>query len=81
MSKFHNTTQWRKLRTLKLAKDPLCQLCLMKGIERAASEVHHLLNVIDYLEDATDSMYLQSLCAECHDQITGRERPYGRRAV
>lgn len=81
MGKFHNTSTWRRLRTRKLAQDPLCQIHLMKNVVRAASEVHHLLKVDDSPEEALNMMYLQSVCAECHDQITGRETQYKRRVT
>jgi hypothetical protein len=50
----------------------------MSGVTVAASEVHHLLNVDDFPEEAMNELYLQSLCAECHDQI-GRDSGYRRR--
>ena len=81
MGKFHNTSTWRRLRALKLAQTPCCEIHLMKGVTRAASEVHHLLKVDDFPEEALNMMYLQSVCSECHDQITGRESQYKRRVT
>ena len=78
MGKFHNTSRWRRLRALKLSQDPLCQICLMKGVTRAAEQVHHLLKIDDFPEEGLNMMYLQSLCSECHDAITGREGGRGR---
>ena len=71
MGKFHNTTRWRKLRKRKLAKAPLCELCLMVGRVMAASEVHHLLKVDDFPDEVMNIFYLQSLCSTCHDEIVG----------
>ena len=74
MGKFHNTSRWRKLRALKLAQTPCCEICAMSGGRvSAAKEVHHLLPVDDFPEEATNMMYLQSLCSECHDQMGGNE--------
>jgi len=77
MGKFHTSPAWKRLRILKLARDPLCQLCLMRQVTTPASEVHHTLSVEDYPEEALNMMYLQSLCSECHDQISGREGDRG----
>ncbi len=71
MAPFHHTTRWRKLRAFKLLQSPLCEIHLMKNEAVAATEVHHLLNVDDFPESAMDLMYLQSVCAECHDQMGG----------
>ena len=73
MSNFHHTTRWRKLRELKLSLDPCCQIHMMRGETCAASEVHHLLNVDDFPEEAMNMMYLQSVCAHCHDQMGGND--------
>lgn len=71
MAAFHHSRKWRKIRELKLRKDPLCELCLMRGITRAATDVHHILRVEDHPEEAMNLLYLQSLCSECHGQIGG----------
>ena len=78
MSDFHHTTRWRKLRAFKLLQSPLCEIHLMKNETVRASEVHHLLNVDDFPEEAMNMMYLQSLCGECHGQISGNDWKKGR---
>jgi len=34
---FHRTARWRRLRKLQLTQEPLCKLCLERGIVRAAT--------------------------------------------
>jgi 5-methylcytosine-specific restriction protein A len=72
MGAFHTTAVWRKLRLMKLARDPICELHAMKGVTVAAQEIHHLLPIEDYPDEGTNIMYLQSLCRECHNQIKGK---------
>lgn len=79
MGKLHNTTSYRKIRAWKLTQFPLCELCLMSGRVTPATEVHHILTVEDYPEETENLMYLQSLCAECHDQVRAKGVEGGRR--
>jgi 5-methylcytosine-specific restriction endonuclease McrA len=81
MAAFHHTRTWRKIRERQLAKEPCCQLCRMNGRDAvAATEVHHLLSVDDFPEEKMNPMYLQSVCAACHDQLGGNQwkKGYGR---
>jgi 5-methylcytosine-specific restriction protein A len=56
------TATWAKVRNWKLARDPLCQRCQAKGIDRAAALVHHRDR------DSRNSLEenLESLCKDCH---------------
>jgi 5-methylcytosine-specific restriction protein A len=59
---------WQKIRALKLARDPLCEECLAKGIVKPAEQVHH--------EDENPhnnlKNNLKSLCVPCHLAKRGR---------
>jgi len=58
--------RWRRLRLMKLRRDPLCAKC-----GGPATEVHHVQAKRDGGSDALDN--LQSLCKPCHSAITMRE--------
>ena len=66
------TSSYRKIRAYKLHTHPLCELCQMTGRVTPAVEVHHILAVEDYPEEVENLMYLQSVCAECHDQLRAK---------
>lgn len=68
-SKWYHTSHWRDLRTLVLARDPVCKIC-----ERAASTVAD--HIKPHRGDRTlfcDLENLQGLCAPCHSIKTARE--------
>lgn len=70
----YNTARWRRLRALKLKDQPLCEVCLSRGVVRQADEVHHLDSFMRYDSKAeqTAKAYsydnLQSICKQCHQQ-------------
>ena len=73
--KYYNTKQWKNLRNYYIRRNPLCEICLSKGIVRPAEEVHHrhpfLLGGTDEerWQLLTDEDNLQSLCKKCHDEV------------
>ena len=71
-SKIYNTT-WRRLRRLKLRRDPLCEICLARGLVVAAEEVDHIFPVKDYPELRLVYSNLQSACTPCHSKKTRKE--------
>ena len=40
--KIYQSTKWKELRQAKLMQQPLCELCLAKGIINAAEDIHHI---------------------------------------
>jgi 5-methylcytosine-specific restriction endonuclease McrA len=62
------THKWRKLRLMKLANNPVCEICEL----RCATDVHHVNKVSDghpvlcHLDD------LRSLCHTCHSELTAK---------
>lgn len=63
-------SNWTKVRAMKLAKDPLCERCLVKGCDVPAVLVHHRdRNPQNNLE-----VNLESLCKICHDAEHKGER-------
>ena len=74
-ARIYNSREWQSLRLRKLTANPLCEVCLSKGLVESARVVHHITPI----ETATDyqSMRaiafrydnLQSLCFQCHSDI------------
>lgn len=72
--KVYNTSRWKKLRLAKLMKDPLCEMCLQKGITTAATQAHHIDSFMNYedlirKDKAFNYNNLMSLCTKCHSEI------------
>lgn len=65
--------RWRRLRRLKLNRDPLCERCLAAGCVEQAALVHHTEPIsgggkkLPALED------LESLCRPCHAAVHKEE--------
>lgn len=71
--KIYNTSRWKKLRIAKLMKDPLCEICLQKGIITAAIDIHHIDSFMNYegldrVEKAYNINNLMSICKQCHQK-------------
>jgi len=67
--KWYHTAHWRNLRTIVLARDPICKLC-----NRAASTVADHIRPhkgVWYL--FCDLLNLQGVCKVCHDKKTATE--------
>jgi 5-methylcytosine-specific restriction protein A len=65
-------SRWRKIRTLKLQRSPLCQDCLEMEPRRLtpANEVHHIVALRD--GGTHDFSNLMSLCKSCHSKRTDK---------
>jgi len=55
--------RWRKVRAVKLRKNPLCERCLDEGRTKAADLVHHK----DRNSKNNRHNNLEALCISCHD--------------
>jgi len=69
---FIHSVEWRKIRLMKLAKDPLCEICLQSGREIPAVLVHHV-DGNEFNNDSDGSNH-ESLCNNCHEEIHKYER-------
>jgi 5-methylcytosine-specific restriction protein A len=65
---------WSRVRSMKANRDPLCEACLLKNIERPLSVVHHIKDVEHYPELRLVMENLQSLCVFHHEAIHGKSR-------
>jgi len=69
-----NSREWRRLRAMKMAANPLCESCQRQGYVRAARCVHHITPVESGRTDqeCKELAYrwanLQSLCYDCHKE-------------
>ncbi len=66
---FYQSPRWRRLRQMKLDRNPLCEVCQLKGFTTRAVMVHHTVPSRQGMEDALVMMYLVSLCHACHNQL------------
>lgn len=70
--------QWQKVRDVKAATDPLCQLCLKTGIVKALDVVHHMKPIETHPESRLDLDNLISLCTMHHEEMHKRWGRIGR---
>ena len=66
----YNTEKWRRLRAAKLASDPLCHPCQLRGVLTPADTVDHIKAVSDGGDPFPDFDGLMSMCARCHNEKT-----------
>lgn len=73
--KLIQSQRWVKLRALKVANNPLCEMCLLDDITTPTQEVHHIRPVESAPDRHTmmllcfDYNNLQSLCSKCHKAV------------
>nr|DAG50745.1 MAG TPA: HNH endonuclease [Caudoviricetes sp.] len=73
--KIYKSTRWRKLRELKIAQQPLCEMCLKEGKTTIAEDVHHIESFMSTddkvlrLALAYDYENLMSICKMHHQMI------------
>jgi 5-methylcytosine-specific restriction enzyme A len=67
--KFYNSAAWQRLRLVKLAQTPLCEICQPLHFLTAATHVHHIVEVTRDPDLRSDLSNLQSLCKSCHSRL------------
>jgi 5-methylcytosine-specific restriction enzyme A len=78
--KIYNNPRWKRLRAWKLVLNPLCEICLERGVNTPAVEVHHKVSFmttddpIDRYNLAFDIDNMQSVCRHCHDVLHGNTK-------
>ncbi len=70
-------SEWRKARLHFLADHPVCVECEARGMVRQATDVDHITRHDGDRTLFWDRDNWQSLCKECHDAKTVRERRAG----
>lgn len=66
----YNTSRWLKVRKLKLATDPLCYACLLRGVVVEAKAVDHVKAISRGGDPFPPLDQLMSLCIPCHSHKT-----------
>lgn len=59
-------SRWRKVRRMKLARQPLCEECQKHARVKQAEEVHHTVPLAQGGSNRFEN--LESLCRTCHNQ-------------
>lgn len=80
----YNTDTWQTLRRVKLASDPLCHACRLRGILTPARAVDHVRAIADGGHAFPPLNELMSLCFRCHNEKTAsldrsHSKPFARR--
>ena len=68
------STQWDKVRAVKVMSDPICEMCREQGRTTATALVHHIIPVSARPDLLLVMDNLQSLCVRCHALIHGGKR-------
>ena len=69
---FYESPAWRRLRKLKLAVMPICEICYAQGRITPAVLVDHIVEIKDG-GAPLDMANLQSVCQRCHNKKTAQE--------
>ena len=72
-TKFYDTPAWKKLRRLRLMREPLCRHCMARGRVVAATQVDHV-KPISQGGPPMDIDNTQSLCISCHSIKTSSDK-------
>ena len=64
------TSQWKKLRLVKLTQSPVCEICVLRGETREADTVDHIKAIRKGGDPFPDLTGLMALCAPCHNEKT-----------
>lgn len=67
--RFYDSARWHKAKRMKLARNPLCELCQQEGRVTPADVVHHIISVSKDSDRNLDLNYLVSLCHEHHNRV------------
>lgn len=66
----YNTTQWRKLRAVKLMASPLCEMCDRQGRVKVAEAVDHIKPINQGGDPFPPLDGLMALCSRHHNEKT-----------
>lgn len=76
---FYSSPAWKNIRKAVLKeRGGLCEMCLKKGIYRAATLAHHIVPLtaenVGNPEISLNTENLMALCADCHAAIHSTRR-------
>jgi 5-methylcytosine-specific restriction enzyme A len=80
----YNTAAWQRLRLTKLASEPLCQPCKLRGKITTAKAVDHITPIARGGDAFPPLDGLMSMCERCHNEKTAahdrkHKKPFARR--
>lgn len=75
---FYDSALWQKTRSIKLSRNPWCEVCEKLGIKEAARAVDHIIAMAKG-GHPTDLRNLRSMCFSHHNSKTAREDMRNRR--
>jgi 5-methylcytosine-specific restriction protein A len=73
-ARVYRSNRWRQVRALQLTREPLCEDCRRHGVVEPATQVDHVLGLVDRPDLAYDLSNCQSLCTPCHARKSAAER-------
>lgn len=81
----YSTAAWQRLRLAKLASNPLCQSCQLRGTITIANTVDHNIAIAAGGDAFPPLDELNSMCERCHSEKTNardhpNSKPFGRNA-
>ena len=65
---FYKSKEWKRLRLMKLAANPLCEPCEKAGRVTIATIVHHIEEIRDGGDRLPTLEELESVCLSCHSR-------------
>jgi len=68
-NRLYDSVRWRAIRKLVLNRDPLCILCLRRGIERGSQVADHIIPHNNDLKLFYDINNIQGVCYSCHSGV------------
>lgn len=73
-TRLRHSAAWERARAQVLSEEPLCRECMRLGLTTVATQVDHIIGLIERPDLALTRSNLQSLCTRCHGDKSGRER-------
>lgn len=77
--KIYNSERWRRLRAMKFAASPLCEMCEMENKTVPAEDIHHIISFMSTTDPeqryflAYNMNNLMSLCKKHHQEIHNKK--------
>lgn len=72
-NRFYQSPEWQAVRIMILSENPYCVECLREGIYELATEVDHIVDIVDDMTLFMDKNNLQGLCKRHHSRKTFKE--------
>jgi 5-methylcytosine-specific restriction protein A len=68
----------QRIRAAHFSRDPLCVICMSKGRITLATDLDHIVALVNGGKDVEDNR--QGLCADCHKDKTAQDMGHKQRA-